>query len=238
MRAVLAAGRPKSVSLAAILIFLSYIPLLALFAVAVFVVLIVGFGFRAMSMSDLVSGLFLIAFLAFQLAIPLQILRGRNWARLVYLGETAFGACAVVALLILQGGTLPAVRVIGCVVSSLLSLFTMYLLMKRDVAAWFKRDMGTFNEAQKARIENAGVLTAAGLIAGEALCGLVVAGFRAWEKNRSTPAHKVHILPVWNWAGADWLGLAVLVAVGAFMILLPLKNAGRPDEPAPPTAIM
>jgi len=100
------------------------------------------------------------------------------------------------------------------------------------------RDKGNFNEAQKARIENAGVLTAAGLIAGEALCGLVVAGFRAWEKNRSTPAHKVHILPVWNWAGADWLGLAVLVAVGAFMILLPLKNAGRPDEPAPPTAIM
>ena len=82
------------------------------------------------------------------------------------------------------------------------------------------------------------MLTAAGLIAGEALCGLVVAGFRAWEKNRSTPAHKVHILPVWNWAGADWLGLAVLVAVGAFMILLPLRNAGRPDEPAPPTAIM
>jgi len=100
------------------------------------------------------------------------------------------------------------------------------------------RDKGEFNAAQKARIENAGVLTAAGLIAGEALCGLVVAGFRAWEKNRSTPAHKVHILPVWNWVGADWLGLVVLAAVGALMILLPLKNAGRPDEPAPPTAIM
>jgi len=100
------------------------------------------------------------------------------------------------------------------------------------------RDKGEFNAAQKARIENAGVLTAAGLIAGEALCGLVVAGFRAWEKNRSTPGHKVHILPVWNWVGADWLGLVVLAAVGALMILLPLKNAGRPDEPAPPTAIM
>ena len=100
------------------------------------------------------------------------------------------------------------------------------------------RDKRDFNAAQKARIENAGVLTAAGLIAGEALCGLVVAGFRAWEKNRSTPAHKVHILPVWNWVGADWLGLVVLAAVGALMILLPLKNAGRPDEPAPPTAIM
>ena len=36
-----------------------------------------------------------------------------------------------------------------------------------------KRD---FNEAQKARVENAGVLAASGLIAGEALMGLVVAG--------------------------------------------------------------
>ena len=34
-----------------------------------------------------------------------------------------------------------------------------------------------FNDAQKARIENAGVLTASGLIAGEALMGLVMAGF-------------------------------------------------------------
>jgi putative OPT family oligopeptide transporter len=100
------------------------------------------------------------------------------------------------------------------------------------------RDRGDFNPAQKARIENAGVLTAAGLIAGEALCGLVVAGFRAWEKNLSSPARKVHILPVWGWAGSDWLALVVLVALGALMIRLPLKSAGRPDEPAPPTAIM
>ena len=100
------------------------------------------------------------------------------------------------------------------------------------------RDKGNFNDAQKARIENAGVLTAAGLIAGEALCGLVVAGFRAWEKNLSSPVHKVHILPVWTWAGTDWMALVVLVALGALMIRLPLSSAGRPDEPAPPTAIM
>src|SRR5208337_925992 len=37
------------------------------------------------------------------------------------------------------------------------------------------RDRRGFNDAQKARVENAGVLTASGLIAGEALCGLVIA---------------------------------------------------------------
>jgi len=95
------------------------------------------------------------------------------------------------------------------------------------------RDRGNFNAAQKARIENAGVLTASGLIAGEALCGLLVAGFRAAEKS-----YGHSILPDWTWAGTSWLSIVVLVGLAALMIRLPLKNAGRPDEPAPPTAIM
>jgi putative OPT family oligopeptide transporter len=97
------------------------------------------------------------------------------------------------------------------------------------------RDKGNYNDAQKARIENAGVLTASGLIAGEALCGLVVAGFRAAEKAKG-PHH--HILPDATWSGTNWLALVVLIGLAALMIQLPLRNAGHPDEPAPPTAIM
>ncbi|HEV2446412.1 MAG TPA: OPT/YSL family transporter, partial [Candidatus Sulfopaludibacter sp.] len=95
------------------------------------------------------------------------------------------------------------------------------------------RNKGNFNDAQKARIENAGVLTASGLIAGEALCGLVVAGFRAAEKTRG---HKI----LWDatWTGTSWLSLLVLIALAVFMVRFPLASAGRPDEPAPPTAIM
>jgi putative OPT family oligopeptide transporter len=95
------------------------------------------------------------------------------------------------------------------------------------------RDKGSFNDAQKARIENAGVLTASGLIAGEALCGLVVAGFRAAEKSKG---HAI----LWDatWWGTPWVSIVVLVGLAALMIRLPLMNAGRPDEPAPPTAIM
>jgi len=95
------------------------------------------------------------------------------------------------------------------------------------------RDRGNFNDAQKARIENAGVLTASGLIAGEALCGLLVAGFRAAEK---TKGHA--ILKDATWAGTNWLAVVVLIALAILMIGLPLRNAGSPDEPAPPTAIM
>jgi putative OPT family oligopeptide transporter len=85
-----------------------------------------------------------------------------------------------------------------------------------------------FNEAQRARIENAGVLTASGLIAGEALMGLVKAGFSFANK----PFPEIFASP-------PLVISAVFLAVLAFaMVRIPLSNAGRPDEPAPPTAIM
>jgi putative OPT family oligopeptide transporter len=131
-----------------------------------------------------------------------------------------------------------------------LPLETTFAIFVGGIFRWLTdkyRDQGNFNDAQKARIENAGVLTASGLIAGEALCGLIVAGFRAAEKSRGAA-----ILPCFNrpgvsslscdpangWAGASWLSIVVLIAVAVLMIRLPLANAGRPDEPAPPTAIM
>ncbi len=95
------------------------------------------------------------------------------------------------------------------------------------------RDRANLNDAQKARVENAGVLTASGLIAGEALIGLVVAGFRGVEKQKGHA-----ILPVIFAHPPLYLGAIVLVLLGLLMIRLPLANAGSPDEPAPPTAIM
>jgi putative OPT family oligopeptide transporter len=124
-----------------------------------------------------------------------------------------------------------------------LPLETTFAIFVGGVFRWItdriraKRD---FNDAQKARVENAGILTAAGLIAGEALCGLVVAGFRAAEKAKAEALHvrEYKILPDWTWPGTEWLAIAVLIGLALLMIQLPLKSAGRPDEPAPPTAIM
>jgi len=117
-----------------------------------------------------------------------------------------------------------------------LPLETTFAIFVGGVFRWLTdklRDRQNFNDAQKARIENAGVLTASGLIAGEALCGLVVAGFRAVEKGKGHP-----ILPVIFQTPSDFIGLAVFVLIGILMVKLPLANAGSPDEPAPPTAIM
>jgi putative OPT family oligopeptide transporter len=98
------------------------------------------------------------------------------------------------------------------------------------------RDKRGYNDAQKARVENAGVLTASGLIAGEALCGIVIAAIIAHKLTQDPHADaSLFQLASGNIWITGLIGLAILVAV---MIWLPLANAGRPEDPAPPTAIM
>ena len=93
-----------------------------------------------------------------------------------------------------------------------------------------------YNDAQKTRVENAGVLTASGLIAGEALCGIAVAAVIARKL-----AQNPHAEPrLFQFAIGDHLIMAViaLAVLVAAMVMVPLANAGRPEDPAPPTAIM
>jgi putative OPT family oligopeptide transporter len=94
------------------------------------------------------------------------------------------------------------------------------------------RDRRGYNAAQKARVENAGILAASGLIAGEALTGLFIAavvGFRTQHQ-------------FWTVSGfeaiAPWLALPVAAFLVWYLIAVPLRRAGDPDEPAPPTAVM
>jgi len=89
-------------------------------------------------------------------------------------------------------------------------------------------------------VENAGVLTASGLIAGEALTGLVVAACRFFEWPVTAGPDKTPGLPALlpqSWM-TDLAGLAILALLGLVMVRTPLANAGRPEDPAPPTAIM
>jgi putative OPT family oligopeptide transporter len=112
-----------------------------------------------------------------------------------------------------------------------LPLETTFAIFLGGMIRWITdkiRDSKGFNEAQKARVENAGVLTASGFIAGEALMGIVIAIFR----------YKEWPLPVIFQHPNVISGFIVLVILAIVMIRVPLANAGRPDEPAPPTAIM
>ncbi len=98
----------------------------------------------------------------------------------------------------------------------------------RSLGEWMAKRRG-LNGAQLARVENAGALTASGLIAGEAVLGLVWAGLQfapPWARPQIF-AHPSYLA-----------GAGVIIALAALMISLPLSSAGDPNEPAPPTAMM
>jgi hypothetical protein len=89
---------------------------------------------------------------------------------------------------------------------------------------WFTdmlRRRANCNAAQSARVENVGVLVASGLIAGEALAGLITGWFN----------YKYGKLPT-------IVGGVVMALIAFLLVRIPLANAGDPNEPAPPVAIM
>ena len=85
-----------------------------------------------------------------------------------------------------------------------------------------------FNAAQKVRVDNTGILVAAGLIAGEALVGLVFAALAFYDVKVLQAFAAPSFLP----------SLLVFLAVALMLTVVPLGNAGRPDEPAPPSAMV
>jgi putative OPT family oligopeptide transporter len=112
-----------------------------------------------------------------------------------------------------------------------LPLGTTFAIFVGGVIRWITdtlRDRRGFNDAQKTRVENAGVLTASGMIAGEALCGLVIAGL----------VGSGHDVTLFKWTPPFLLALGALAVLAIVMIRLPLASCGRPEDPAPPTAIM
>jgi len=96
----------------------------------------------------------------------------------------------------------------------------------RAIADW-RAKKKRYNEAQKIRMENNGVLISSGLIAGEALMGLVIAALAF--KNISVP--EIFANPSFV------VSIVIMVFIGWLLIKFPLKNAGSPDEPAPPSAM-
>lgn len=90
------------------------------------------------------------------------------------------------------------------------------------------------NQAQKARVENVGILLASGLIAGEALTGLVRA---AWTFFHMQDIIKVPIPEIFNNPRYE-IGILVLILIGIYLIAVPLRNRGAADEPPPPSAVI
>jgi putative OPT family oligopeptide transporter len=99
--------------------------------------------------------------------------------------------------------------------------------MIRWVSDTMRKKRG-LNEAQAARVENVGILVASGLIAGEALAGLVT----GWYNYKFGKLDEVFANPSYA------IGVVVMAILALMLIQIPLRNAGDPNEPAPPAAIV
>jgi putative OPT family oligopeptide transporter len=113
----------------------------------------------------------------------------------------------------------------------------------RYIADWVAKSRG-FNDAQRARVENAGVLTASGLIAGESVFGLLWAALVAlslsqqgWLHSAAAWAARVTSATIFQHPGYT-IGIVVMALLALLIIVSPLTAAGDPSEPAPPTAMM
>jgi putative OPT family oligopeptide transporter len=140
--------------------------------------------------------------------------------------------------LVVVGVMFGIVLIMGRVKSPMLVAVGMYLPINTTFAIFLggifrwatdsMRKRAGFNEAQSARVENVGILVASGLIAGEALMGLVIATFRFFE----WPLPKIFPDPSYI------VGSIIILLLGTLLVRLPLSKAGSPDEPAPPAAMM
>jgi len=99
--------------------------------------------------------------------------------------------------------------------------------MVRWVSDAMARQRG-YNEAQRARVESVGVLAASGMIAGEALMGLVI----AWFNYKDIKVPQMMANPSYM------VGLVALAVLALVLVQVPLRNAGRPEDPAPPAVIV
>lgn len=100
----------------------------------------------------------------------------------------------------------------------------------RGIVDYFA-DKRKYNAAQKVRVENTGVLLASGLIAGEALMGLLIAIFAVMNIF-------LYDYFVFFKSPTFYISFVILAIIGYVLIQIPLKNAGKPDEPAPPSSGM
>jgi putative OPT family oligopeptide transporter len=88
-----------------------------------------------------------------------------------------------------------------------------------------------FSLAQKTNSENTGILLASGLIAGEALMGLIIAIFAVGN---------IFLYDIFSFFQHPpfWISVIVLALIGWILIQIPVKNAGKADAPVPPGAAM
>jgi magnesium-transporting ATPase (P-type) len=140
--------------------------------------------------------------------------------------------------LIIAGGLLGVGLITMQVKSPMLILIGIYLPLQTTFAIFiggmikgavdmFVERKG-FNEGQKIRTENVGVLLASGLIAGEALMGLFLAGFRGFDIFLTDYFYFFKNPPI-------LISFVIIAILALVLIWIPLRNSGDANQPVPPS---
>ena len=124
-----------------------------------------------------------------------------------------FGIALCLFLILIQA---PSPMLIA--VGMYLPLQTTFAIFVGGFFRWLSdRRMASADAAGRARGESAGTLIASGLIAGEALMGVGLSGFAVWNVTLPTPVVAPSGVP----------GILVFVALGWFLVRIPLRHARR-----------
>ena len=120
--------------------------------------------------------------------------------------------------LILIGAPSPMLIAVGMY----LPLHTTFAIFVGGIIKWAVTSIMEKRKLNRERTENTGILLASGLIAGEALMGIVIAATVVANKGQA-------LLPKIIDGGNPWLGLVVFAVLGYVLISIPLKN-GKSDK--------
>ena len=115
--------------------------------------------------------------------------------------------------LILIGAPSPMLIAVGMY----LPLRTTFAIFVGGVIKWVVTSIMEKRKLNREKTENTGILLASGLIAGEALMGIIIAGTIVANKGEA-------LLPAIIEGGNPWLGLIVFAILGYVLISIPLKN--------------
>ena len=104
-----------------------------------------------------------------------------------------------------------------------LPLYTTFAIFIGGIIKWIADSLMKKQNLNKEKFENTGILIASGLIAGQALMGIIIAATVVAGGGRS-------ILPQIISGGNPWLALVIFALLAYIMIYTPLNAAKKNEE--------
>ncbi len=128
--------------------------------------------------------------------------------------------------LILIGAPSPMLIAVGMY----LPFHTTFAIFLGGIIKWVTTTIMEKRNLSKEKTENTGILLASGLIAGEALMGIIIAATVVAAGSKAVGAAGRGLLPPLIEGGSPWLAIAFFAVLAYVLIRIPLQNAAKNDQ--------